>query len=275
VPKAALVELIDMDPPPLVAETMGAYLETARLLGRRTAELHLALGIERGDPAFAPEAFTSLYQRSLYQSMRNLTTRVFRLLRDQLPRLSERAAVEARSVAGLEERILDTFKALLTRRIQATRIRCHGDYHLGQVLHTGRDFVIVDFEGEPARSLAERRLKASPLRDVAGMLRSFAYAAHTGLLNTTNGGVVRPEDAPVLEPWAEFWRLWTSSAFLRSYLHRAADASFVPRERAELEALLSVLLLEKAVYELGYELNNRPDWLGIPIRGILQVLDAS
>jgi maltose alpha-D-glucosyltransferase/alpha-amylase len=244
------------------------------LLGRRTAELHLALSSVADDPAFAPEPFSSLYQRSLYQSMRNQAVAGFQLLRDRLERLPEEVAEEARTLAGLEPTVLQAFGAVLGKKISATRIRCHGDYHLGQVLYTGKDFVIIDFEGEPARPLSERRLKRSPLRDVAGMLRSFDYAAHTVLFGAPESGVIRPEDVPKLESWARFWQLWVSSAFLRAYLHAAADAPFIPRARGELEVLLQVLLLEKSIYELGYELNNRPDWIKVPIRGILRLVGA-
>ncbi len=273
-PDESLLDLTDEDPPELVGDMLGAYLETARQLGRRTAELHLALSSVADDPAFAPEPFSSLYQRSLYQSMRNQAVAVFQVFRDRLDHLPDEVREEARTLAGLEQAVLQAFGAVVGKKITATRIRCHGDYHLGQVLFTGKDFVIIDFEGEPARPLSERRLKRSPLRDVAGMLRSFDYAAHTVLLGATESGVIRPEDVPKLESWARFWQLWVSSAFLRAYLHTAADAPFVPSAREELEVLLRVLLLEKSIYELGYELNNRPDWVKVPIQGILRLVGA-
>jgi maltose alpha-D-glucosyltransferase/alpha-amylase len=142
------------------------------------------------------------------------------------------------------------------------------------VLSTGTDFVIIDFEGEPARSLSERRLKRSPLRDVAGMLRSFHYAAYAALFRSSAGGVVRAEDRAALEPWARFWYAWVAATFLRAYLATAGDASFLPRRREEFAVLLDAFLTEKAIYELAYELNNRPHWAGIPLQGILQVLEA-
>jgi trehalose synthase-fused probable maltokinase len=133
------------------------------------------------------------------------------------------------------------------------------------VLFTGQDFVIIDFEGEPARPLRERRLKATPLRDVAGMIRSFHYAAHSGM----------PHETPDLEPWARFWYCWISAAFLRAYLATANGAEFLPVSRTEVKLLLDTFLLEKAMYELAYELNHRPDWVRIPLRGIAQLLGAS
>jgi len=141
------------------------------------------------------------------------------------------------------------------------------------VLYTGRDFVIIDFEGEPARPLSERRIKVSPLRDVAGMLRSFHYASYAALFGQVPG--VRPEDFPALEPWACFWYTWVSVAFLKAYLAAAKDEPFLPKDPTELQVLLDAYLLAKAVYELGYELNNRPDWLKVPLRGLIQLLVTS
>jgi maltose alpha-D-glucosyltransferase/alpha-amylase len=154
------------------------------------------------------------------------------------------------------------------------RIRTHGDYHLGQVLYTGKDFAIIDFEGEPSRRLSERRLKRSPLRDVAGMIRSFQYAAYTSLLNEVKVGVVRPDQFATLEPQAMYWYVWVSAAFLRGYLG-AADPGLLPADPDQLRALLDAYLLDKAVYEAGYELNNRPDWLHIPLAGIKRLIEVN
>ena len=150
----------------------------------------------------------------------------------------------------------------------ATKIRIHGDYHLGQVLYTGKDFVILDFEGEPARPLSERKLKRSALRDVAGMMRSFQYAAYSALWQPA----MRPEDIPFLERWADLWYRQMGSVFLQSYLKTTRGASFIPQGEADLQVLLEAYLLDKAVYEVGYELNHRPDWVVIPIRGIKHIL---
>jgi maltose alpha-D-glucosyltransferase/alpha-amylase len=273
-PGVTSLELSRGQPSTLAQEALGAYMQTAGLLGRRTAEMHRALASDPEDPAFAPEPFTSLYQRSLYQSMRNLTAHAFHLLRDRQGDLPKHVTAEAKRLAGAEDRVLQTFHSIVGRKVEASRTRCHGDYHLGQVLHAGRDFVIIDFEGEPARSVTERRIKRSPLRDVAGMLRSFDYAVHTVLYGPAGLGVIRPEEAPGLEPLATFWRKWVSASFLAGYLNNAQGASFVPPSVDQLDLLLRILLLEKAVYELAYELNNRPHWVQIPIRGILQLLKA-
>jgi len=254
-------------------ERIGTYVPTVRLLGERTAELHVALASGR-EKDFAPEPFSELYQRSLYDSMRSLTKKSFRLLRQRLPALPAAVRPEAEWVLGAEERILDRFRRLTSRKLDAERIRTHGDYHLGQVLYTGRDFVILDFEGEPSRSLSERRLKRSPMRDVAGMIRSFQYAAYVALFEETSSGVAPSESAPALEGWALHWERWVSAAFLQAYLDRVRGAGFLPAGDEEREVLLDSFLLEKAIYELGYELNNRPDWVRIPLQGIRQILSG-
>jgi maltose alpha-D-glucosyltransferase/alpha-amylase len=157
--------------------------------------------------------------------------------------------------------------------LTSTRIRTHGDYHLGQVLYTGNDFFITDFEGEPARPLSERRLKRSPLRDVAGMLRSFSYAAHSALLEQQQSGLSEDALASASE-WGRYWQAWSGSIFLGAYLAKVSGAGMFKADRPETELLLDLHMLEKAVYEVGYELNNRPDWLGVPLKGILELLQV-
>jgi maltose alpha-D-glucosyltransferase/alpha-amylase len=273
-PARPLLELAESEVPLAVAETIGPYLTSARLLGQRTAELHLALAQDVEDPAFTPEPFTQIYQRSLNHSMVSEANDVFRLLRRSIQRLPEPLRPDVQAVLDRESPIRDRFQALRARRIDAFRIRCHGDYHLGQVLYTGRDFVIIDFEGEPARPLSERRIKRSPLRDVAGMLRSFHYASYAALAGEHPGEVIRPEDYAALEPWAHVWCVWVSVAFLQAYLETAGKGTFLPRTREERQILLDAFLLEKAIYEISYEMNNRPSWLRIPLRGILTLIPA-
>jgi maltose alpha-D-glucosyltransferase/alpha-amylase len=265
--------LLDTNPsalPPKLQELIGSmYLDAVALLGRRTGELHKALASAAGEPAFEPEPFTQLYQRSVYQSMRNLAKRTLQLLQKNLKKLPEPVRPAAAAVLKLEEDVLKVFRTIIETRIIAAKIRYHGDLHLGQVLRTGKDFIIIDFEGEPARTLSERRLKRSPLRDVAGMIRSFHYAAHSALMAH---GSVRPEDSIRLEAWTEAWYGAVSGVFLNSYLFETQGESFIPQGRKEFETLLRCFLLEKAVYELGYELNNRPDQVIIPLRGIERLL---
>ena len=271
-PHAHLVDLSGQDVPSEVQNLVGPYLQSVALLGRRTAELHLALASAGQSPGFEPESFTALYQRSIYQSARGLMAAVFPALQRHLGSLHDGASDDARSVLGLENETLRRFQTILGGQLSGKRIRCHGDYHLGQVLFTGKDFVIIDFEGEPARPLTQRRLKKSPLTDVAGMLRSFSYAAHAALRDQTTRGIIPPERAPEMEHWAYVWHRWVGAAFLREYRQLMAESPVLPAAHAELRLLLDVLLLEKVLYELNYELNNRPDWVGIPLRGAIEEL---
>jgi maltose alpha-D-glucosyltransferase/alpha-amylase len=274
IPKAP-PSLFDIDFPsiPLLLRELieGHYLEMVTLLGRRTGEMHLALSSSPDEPDFAPEPFSMLYQRSVFQAMRSLVRRVLQILRKMIKTLPEPLQEESSFMLGSEEKILNRLQEIVWRRFSATKIRIHGDYHLGQVLYTGKDFMIIDFEGEPARELTERRLKGSPLRDVAGMVRSFHYAAYIALLKEAS---LRTEDIPVLEPWTNLWYRYVSGVFFKSYLDTVRSAPFIPAEKKELEIMLNAFLLEKAVYELGYELNNRPEWVIIPLRGLKDLLQG-
>jgi maltose alpha-D-glucosyltransferase / alpha-amylase len=264
--------------PPAIQELVNPYQETARLLGQRTGEMHLALAADTEDPAFRPEPFSILYQRSIYQSMRSLRGRVFQQLNRKLSSLSEDLRADAQRVLHQDDKILHRFHAVMEHKGTGQRIRVHGDYHLGQVLYTGKDFLIIDFEGEPSRSLNDRRLKRSPLRDLAGMVRSFHYAAYSALLGHVSGrgtapGLVRAEDVAALEPWARVWHAWASRTFCHAYLSVAQPGGFLPTSLDEARLLFNAFLLEKALYELGYEMNHRPAWMRIPLQGILQLME--
>jgi maltose alpha-D-glucosyltransferase/alpha-amylase len=271
VPSDSQLNLEAVEIPKLAFQTIGTYLSSAQLLGQRTAELHIALASDPDNPDFAPEPFSTFYQRSIYQYARNLTGQVLLLLKKRVNSLPANTQNLAKAVLNQQEQIMGRFQLLLNQKITAMRTRTHGDYHLGQVLYTGKDFIIIDFEGEPARTLSERRMKRSALRDVAGMLQSFNYAASMALRNEEESGMIRFENFPIMEQWAQFWYSWVSTAFLNSYLATAGGASFLPKTKAELQVLLDSYLLEKVIYELGYELNNRPDWVEIPLRRILQL----
>jgi maltose alpha-D-glucosyltransferase/alpha-amylase len=274
-PQASLMDLTAAPTPAELLNTMGIYMETVQILARRTAEMHMVLASARDDSKFAPEPFSKLYQRSLYQSMRTLAGRNLPLLQRHLKDMPPDLQSDARQILDLKNDILGRFHRLLDLKISGMRTRCHGDYHLGQVLHTGKDFVIIDFEGEPARPIGERRIKRSPLRDVAGMLRSFHYAAYAALIALGNRGIMRSEELPWLESWTNYWHVWICATFMNTYLAIAANGDFLPSSEEETEILLDALLLEKAVYELGYELNNRPDWVKIPIQGIRQLMGVA
>ncbi|MFO7783887.1 MAG: maltose alpha-D-glucosyltransferase [Thermodesulfobacteriota bacterium] len=271
-PNERLLETAARSPEEEEAFIIGPFLESARLLGNCTARMHIALAGVRDRADFAPEIFTSLYKRSLYQSMRNLTGRVFRTLARKTAGLPEEEQALADPLIRRKNDLLERFRDVLSLEDPGLKLRIHGDYHLGQVLYTGGDFIIIDFEGEPARPLSERRKKYSPLRDVAGMHRSFHYAAYAGLHRQQAVGMTQGLEKGKGAVLAEFWCRWVSAAFLKEYLAVAADGGFLPAS-ADLGMLLEIFLLEKAVYELGYELNNRPNWVAIPLRGLTRLLE--
>ncbi|MBD3391392.1 MAG: maltose alpha-D-glucosyltransferase [Chitinivibrionales bacterium] len=267
---AAAYDVIDTNPQLL--ELLGPlFVEMLRLLGRRTAEMHIALASSKGDAAFDPEPFNLLYQRSIYQSMQALVQKNFALLRAQRTSVPAGSRELAGDILDSEKTLLQRMRLVSREKITTVKVRIHGDYHLGQVLYTGKDFVVMDFEGEPARPLSERKLKYSPLKDVAGMLRSLHYAAYAALFL---GQSMRPSDKKRLEPWIDPWYELCKRVFLHEYLRRAEGAPFIPKKLRDLHVLLDVFTMEKAVYELGYELNNRPQWVVIPLKGIKNVLSS-
>ena len=268
-----LPEMAQEDIPTFARELIGPYLDSASKLGQRTAELHVALANVQDNPDFTPEPFSSKYRRSRYESMSRLASQTCSLLKGRLNDLPSETEQEARRVVRDEPRIQDRFRAFLELETRALRIRCHGDYHLGQVLWTGQDFLISDFEGEPARPLSERRMKHAPIMDVAGMLRSFYYAPYAALSRQQPDLLAQGAGAR-FEPWIRFWHGWVSVVFLKAYLGIAKRASFWPGSQVEFQVLLDAHLLEKAVYEIGYELNNRPDWVRIPVHGVLDILET-
>jgi maltose alpha-D-glucosyltransferase/alpha-amylase len=243
------------------------FLSSMETLGRRTAELHLALA-RRRDPAFAPEPYGAEQLRDTVEEMTTHANAVLDLLKEKIEALPETARASAERVAASRPRILRILESLAAVQDAGLRIRIHGDYHLGQVLRTEEDFVILDFEGEPARSLAERRMKHSPLKDVTGMLRSFGYAAYAGLSAFT---VHAPEQFSSLEQWANTWEHWVSEAFSNSYRATLKGTPLLPSP-AGWASLARAFALDKALYEVAYELNSRPDWLPIPLTGILKLI---
>ncbi len=266
-PPEHVLDRVGIEPPAELMERAGTHMRQARMLGQRTGEIHvlLASGIE---PAFQPEPFTAMYQQSLFQGARALLARTCEILTRQRSRLPDEVRPDAEALLGAHARVEAQLREVTTRLIQALRIRAHGDLHLGQVLFTGDDFVIIDFEGEPLRPLRERRYKRNPLRDVAGMLRSFSYATESSL----RAGHQRPQDLERLTPWARLWTKWVSGAYVGGYLATPGIEPLLAPSQADRRLLLDFYRLEKCIYEISYELNNRPTWLPIPVRGLLELI---
>jgi len=266
-PNRHVLALAVEEPPPEITRVAGQQLRRARHLGVRTAELHAALAAG-DDAAFVPERFTMMHQQSLFQGARALMVRTFESLSRRVRSLPPEVYDDVQLALTLQPQIEARLRSVLVRPLDSVRIRTHGDYHLGQVLFTGDDFVIIDFEGEPARPMRERRYKRCPIRDVAGMLRSFSYAAESSLRTRRQ----RAQDQARMRPWAAAWASWAGAAFLAGYLDAASGTALLPRSPADLRLLIDFYSMEKCVYEIGYELNNRPDWLPIPLRGLVDLV---
>ncbi len=266
------LELMNEKVPAELRSFIGPYLESAALLGQRTAEMHAALTAPNGGPDFAPQPFTREDGHKLYEDCLGQADIAFEALRRKQAVLTGPVAESVRQVLSIEHKVADRFAAVQKQQISTLQIRHHGDYHLGQVLYTGEDFMIIDFEGEPARSLAERRAKALALRDVAGMVRSFQYAAFAALFGQVPGVPTEGEAVQAVEAWADAWNAAVSATYLKGYFQQASSLPFVPADDGERRVLLDAFLLQKALYEVAYELNNRPDWLQIPLLGILSLV---
>ena len=265
------LRLMERDIPADARQLIGDYVESARLLGRRTAEMHAVLA--RGQEAdFAPEPFSPSDAETLYGEMHHEADTAFHVLRQKQGAITGAGAESARELLQWESRVRERFAELKSSPIDAHRIRFHGDYHLGQVLYTGSDFMIIDFEGEPARPLSERRGKTLALRDVAGMIRSFQYAAYAALFGQVSGLSTDTDNTAAVERWSAFWYAWVSAAYLKGYFETAGSANFIPNSPDGRRIALDAFLLHKALYEVAYELNNRPDWVRIPLRGILGLI---
>jgi maltose alpha-D-glucosyltransferase/alpha-amylase len=256
-------------------QLLGDYPAAASLLGIRTAQMHTALSESTADPDFNPESFTTSDAQTLSDEIAAQAKTSLDLLRAKsagLPYTEQQLAIR---VLDLESRIVQRFSILPSLSTDARRIRHHGDYHLGQILYTGSDFMIIDFEGEPARPLRERRAKALALRDVAGMLRSFQYAAYAGLYGLIPGLPNDPESTEKVAACSAFWNAEVSRLFLEAYFKEAGSKLFVPSTSEQRRLFLDAFLLQKALYEVQYELNNRPAWVGIPLRGIVGLIESS
>jgi len=265
----SIIALTDHDLPSQAADAIGFYLDAAAHLARRTAEMHVALATDTDDEAFAPQTLSASDLEQLSRGLRERAGAAIAQLKSVLGRLPDDVADLAGSFLAQRRSLLSHFGGLENLPIHLLKTRVHGDYHLGQVLRVKNDFVLLDFEGEPARPLAERRGMHSPLKDVAGMLRSFGYAAQAAFMAHA---ARRPQSAASLEPWAALWERCVSAVFLKAYRAATQGTRLLPEDPAVLVRLLDAYVMDKALYELSYELGNRPLWVRIPLLGILSLV---
>jgi maltose alpha-D-glucosyltransferase/alpha-amylase len=265
------------EPPSEITSIAEPTLEAAALLGRRTAEMHIALSCSSDDPAFAPETASHDDLDADAQQIETQVRSALEALKTKFSSLDDAAVDAAGLLLAKRAELLERSRAIKDLPASGQRIRIHGDYHLGQTLRTppaspdtSGDFVLLDFEGEPARSLSLRRRKQSPLKDVAGMLRSFSYAAFAGLKEFEEAGK-SSAGKPHMEKWSRAWETSAAAEFLRAYREAIARKPGLLPSTGETQTLLEAFVLEKSLYELLYELNNRPTWILIPIVGILSL----
>jgi maltose alpha-D-glucosyltransferase/alpha-amylase len=253
---------------------LGTFPESARLLGQRTAELHLALA-SATDSGNAPEPFMPFTQRSIYQSFRNLVLRGLQQLGARLRSFGPEVLPLAERALSTEGNLISLLKEIYARPLDSVRIRIHGNLHLGQVLHTGKDFLFIDFEGEPHRPYGERRLRRAPLGDVAGMLRSLEHVSHAAFLREQQKQSTTAEKQLDLASWARYWREWIATIYFHAYRTRLASTKIIPPNDAGVRALLNALLIENAFTELRVQLESPNPRLELPLTSILAVLERS
>lgn len=238
----------------------------ATLLGRRTAEMHLALGTESKNSDFEPEAIDEIFQKQLLQNIIHLVDTRFSMLEANIEKIDGKLRDDAIDMISRKDRVKKFFTNVLSREMKGERIRIHGDYHLGQVLMSNSDFFILDFEGEPDKLHFERRLKYPPLKDVAGMMRSFRYAAYSVIFSEYAS---QPLQLERLMAVADVWYHYVSRYYLGEYIKHTAGSNILPNEE-KINDLLQVYSFKKAIYELGYEINNRPEWTVIPLQSLVK-----
>ncbi len=248
----------------------GSFPDRISLLGQRTAEMHHALAAHPEIKDFDTEPFSLHYQRSVFSSLQSLTRSTFENLRAKMGTIDPEFQSLAKEILGMRSEVLKAFKQIYIHKFDTIKIRTHGDYHLNQILWTGKDFVITNFEGESARPFSERRLRRSPLRDVAAMIRSLHYATYSNIIDHE---LKKMDKRDELETWGEIWFHYVTRIFLNGYMENAGNFKFIPSDKQDFKILMNVLLLEKAVYELNYELNNRPEKVIIPLTGIKTLLN--
>ncbi|HEX5399676.1 MAG TPA: maltose alpha-D-glucosyltransferase [Verrucomicrobiae bacterium] len=271
-PPLGPIKLLHHAAPAESVEYVGTYLESARLLGVRTAELHLALA-SGDDGEFLLEPMTPHYRRSVFQSMRSLAVQNLRLLRKEIKSLPPDLEPVVQQIMDWESAILELYRQLVSQWFEAGRIRIHGDCHLRQILWTGRDFVFLDFEGDATAPISERRIKRSPLRDVARMLRSFHHVAYAGFHQQADIGGIARENLPKFEPWVRHWNRSVSLAYLQAYCERLHGSGILPAEEDKLRTMMMAYLLNQVVDELGRELRRHSDNVRAPLQAITFLME--
>lgn len=254
-------------------QQLKSFDPVAAKIAVNTAKMHNAL-LASKDKHFTAEKFSLLYQKSIIQSLRNQVRHTFQSLEKQFGKLAVAQKREAREVLDSFSSILKQLDILKSEKISGLRIRVHGDYHLGQVLFTGQDFQIIDFEGEVTKTVSERRIKRSPLKDVAGMLRSFDYARWYVVSLERERGMLSDQTEEALFHLLKKWYKRVCDIFLSAYRDHI-DPYLLPSKEEHFKSLLNYFLYEKAIYELSYELNHRPNWVHVPIKGLLSLIQAS
>ncbi|MEN6383624.1 MAG: hypothetical protein ABFD79_00310 [Phycisphaerales bacterium] len=243
------------------------FTQNVELLAKRTAQMHLAMAASCDDNEINPEPVTDDYRIYLYESSRNLAQKVFNEL--NFENSDEFIKDDIAKVISVKDKIFEIIENIKQIKFAGKVIRTHGDYHLGQVLFTGDDFIITDFEGEPTRSFIQRRKKHLALRDISGMIRSFHYASYSPVLNES----IKEADSDLIGFWTNQWYQFVSEVFLDSYFNNLSGTDFLPDALEDLEYVLDFYMLEKAIYELDYELHNRPAWLIAAANGILHIIN--
>jgi maltose alpha-D-glucosyltransferase/alpha-amylase len=247
----------------------GTASERARLIGIRTGEMHRALAGEVAVKDFVPEDFSLHYQRSLFSSMQSIVREIFDRNIPSADGFPGEAREELKNFFDSKEVILQMLKRIYAKKLDVIKTRIHGNFHLGQVLLTGKDIVITDFGGDPDRSFSDRRLKRSPLRDVAAMIRSFRNVAYEGFLKTTH---LEKDNVDTLLPFASLWAHYMVGFFMKAYLETVKDSSFIPQDKQDLKMMVETYMLEKALFDLNYELKTRPDRVVIPLKTIKSII---
>jgi maltose alpha-D-glucosyltransferase / alpha-amylase len=268
------LDLRKIELPAQAHELIGGYLDSASLLGRRVADLHLALSSDTVDPAFAPEAFTDHYRHAIFHGLMGMLGETLQLLRQNLKSLRPAVQADAQRVLDAREAIRARARQIAEQRLYCVRTRIHDDLGLNRVLHTGKDFVFIGFDGPSDRTLSGGRIKKSPLRDVSSMLLSFQYASQAVFFDQLPGVTRRPETTAALEFWARYWSDWAATTFLKGYLEAVGGSSLVPQDEPDLRLLMDHCLLERTLEELRGELRQQPEWARVPLAMLLRILQT-